>query len=244
MKQQKLKQLINPLALVAMTALLLLAVPLKTAFGKGFGAELSELFFDTYQEAKSYLDGLIAQTYGKEAPFVQEALDEALGVLGLSDPLIAEEQISEGVIAAERVFDLNQPPAVVRAAAVVKEVDRQRLRSHVGSVIGQEGQVAIQTKMDRVEVALQETQELGFLAEDAFSTQEAIKKMARQNVKNAELLGALQTEVINGRIDSQFEAEVLANISQTLDEEQKARFNRDLARVMARLRSASEATLF
>lgn len=219
-------------------------IPVPIARGYSFWSELNELFADTYGQAKVYLNGLLAETYSDQAPFVRDAINAALGPLELSDPLIVEERIKEGAIATGEVFDLSQPPALVRASAISKEVDRQRLRSHVASVIGQDGQAAIQMKLEQSSVTLEETQELGFLAEEAFSTQEAIKKIAQQNVKSTELLGALQAEAINSRIDTQFEAEVLSNISQTLDEERTIQQNRDLAGVATSLSLAAQATLF
>lgn len=236
------RKLTVPFALVA--SVLMFLFPTHIARGYSFWSELNDLFSDTYGQANIYLDGLLSETFGDQAPFVKEAIYSSLGVLELSDPLIVKEGIKEGVINSDNAFDLSQPPALVRASSISKEIDRQRLRSHVASVIGQEGQAAIQMKMDQVAVTLEETQELGFLAEDAFSTQEAIKKMAQQNVKNTELIGALQTEIINSRIDSQFEAEVLSNISQTLDEERTIRQNRDLAGAATSLSLAAGSALF
>lgn len=236
------KKFAIPLALSA-TVLLFPVLP-RTARGQSFWIELNDLFSETYTEAQSYLDSLIAETFGEDAPFVQAAVYEALGALGLSDPQILEESIREGVIEADDMFDLSQPPALVKASAWGREADRQRLRSHVASVIGQEGQEAIQMKLDQISFTLEETYELGFQALDALSTQEAIKAMALQNVRNTELVGALQTEVINSRIDAQFSDEVLGNISQTLDEERTIRQNRDLAGVATSLSLASQAALF
>jgi len=241
MKNMKRKFTIT---LALSTSAFVVLIPVQIAQGYSYWSELGELFSDTYGEAKVYLDSLITETFGEDAPVIQSAVNEALGVLEITDPLIVEEQIKEGVLNSDKEFDLSKPPAVVQASSIGKEVDRQRLRSHVASVIGQEGQAAIQTKMEQISITLEETQELGYAAEDAISTQEAIKKIAQQNVKNTELLGALQTEVINSRIDTQFEAEVLGNISQTLDEERTVRQNLELAGVATALSLAAQSTLF
>ncbi|NEP56931.1 MAG: hypothetical protein F6K31_07875 [Symploca sp. SIO2G7] len=226
-----------------------LCIPLISASAlaqSSYWSELGELFYDTYLEAKTYLDQLITEEFGEDAPAIQEAVDEALGALGLSDPLIVEEQIKEGVINLDEglELDLTKPPAVVRGSEFAKEVDRQRLRSHSSSVIGQEGQEFIQEKLSQISTTIVETQELGYAAEEAISTQEAVKKLALQNSKETELLGALHTEVINSRIDTQFNADVLANISQTLDEERKARLNDELNQAIIRTVQSSQAELF
>ena len=205
--------------------------------------ERSDLFADLYEESKIYLDQTIAQEFGEYAPVVQSAVDDALGILGISDPRLVRDRLEEGVITLDR-FDISQPPALVQSRELTKALERSRSRSHIASVIGQAGQQALQERLAQVSFTLEETQALGEAAISAISTQEAIKHMALQNVQETALIGALQMETLNNRIDNQFQAEALNNISQTLDEERRARLNRELARAAASLSQASQARLF
>lgn len=235
----------KPIIASTVTVFGLILTTAQTGFAQDLWGDLSELFYETYAEGKVYLDEWVAEQFGEYAPIFNEVLNDSLGASGMSDPLLVREQIQEGVIRLDRTFDLSHPPAVVQSGELIKELERERLRTHAAaSTLGREGQAAVREKMARVNETIFATQEFGYQAMEAFSTQEAIKQIAQQNASNAELLGALHQEIANGRTDEQIESQVLANVSQTLDEERKARINRELAAAAAHLSIASQSGLF
>ena len=229
-----------PLALI-LTSLSLLAAPIATS--QTFWMGLGEIFVDLYQQSQIYLDQTISQEFGEMAPLLQSAINQSLGALGISDPRVVRSGIEEGVIRLEQ-FDLSQPPPLIQSQELTKALGRERARAHVASVIGQSGQQALQERLAQVGFTLEETQALGDAAMSAISTQEAIKHIAQQNVQATSLIGALQMETLNSRIDNQFQLEALANLSQSLDEERRSRLNRELARATASFTHAAQARLF
>ena len=228
---------------IILGSLCLLGLAMYSPTAQAFWQDINDLFSETYAEAQNYLDSLIDDGFGDALPFVGGAVNSSLGEIDISDPLIVDQNIRDG-LPTRKTIDLTKPPERVEAELVIKEIDRQRSRSHIESVIGKEGQTVIKEKLDQVSSSITATQEYGSAAAQAFATQDVVKNMAQQNAINTELIGALHSEVINSRIDSQFSAEISANISQSLDEERALRQNRKLANVATSINLASHLRLY
>jgi len=110
--------------------------------------------------------------------------------------------------------------------------------------LSQSGQAATRDKITWMENTIGQVQQHADSAQVAVSTQDAIKAMAQQNARQSEVLGAVQSELLQSRQDTQLTNLNLANISQNLDQEARARRLQDLGSALDTLQISSQARLF
>jgi hypothetical protein len=139
---------------------------------------------------------------------------------------------------------LAQSDTVQAAAETANEIDRQLTRAQVDAVLSQSGQAATRDKITWMENTIGQVQQHADSAQVAVSTQDAIKAMAQQNARQSEVLGAVQSELLQSRQDTQLTNLNLANISQNLDQEARARRLQDLGSALDTLQISSQARLF
>lgn len=228
---------------LVLTASVLIAINIKPASALSLAEEITRFLEATYNEAETYLSDLIDDTFGDEAPYVERAVREALGELGVSDPRIVRDIITQTIGSDSDLFDLSLPPELIQAERAITEINRDRARAQVQSVLSKQGQEIAAQKLELVAETVLETDELAIAANEAEATQTVVKIVAAQTARKTQLLGASIQEQINARLDSQFQLEVMTDLSQTLSQMQSVERNRQLAGGAAALAQAAQINL-
>lgn len=232
------RQIVQTLSFVAI-ATGLMATPAMAFYG--FDA-FTALINAGFNELDSLFTELIDDTFGDNAPEIHAAVQEAQGALGLPDPIEVEERIqAELEYQIGGVLSLDPDNQTID---YTHGVDRGATRAQAGSILSQNGQQRVVERMQQVALT---TQEIGFHADNAqvaISTQAAIKEIAQQNARQAELLGTVELELINSRVDTQLGNLTMVNISETLDQERRHRLSQQQATVQTLQTLAVMAELF
>ena len=229
-------------ALLAATLLLAPATPAAATEGSFFG-DILGLFRQTFEDGVTQLQHTLDQRLGPLQPFIQPAIEGALGELGLIDPSQTRQSVAEQVV-IRNLGDIAQSDPIFQAQQLANEVDRQLTRSRISTVLSSEGQSNLNHQIDWVEQTIGRVHQEAGAAQVAVSTQEAIKAMAQQNAAQAEVLGAIQTELLQAQQDAQLSNLNLTNISQSLDRESAARRLQDRSGAIDTLRISAQARLF
>ncbi|NET38329.1 MAG: hypothetical protein F6K19_41095 [Cyanothece sp. SIO1E1] len=205
-------------------------------------SDLFALFEQTFSDVQDYLDKILADTLGPLQEEIQNVVDNALGELGLVDPNQARQDMKAQVRETTGdIFRLDPMAAGIQGA---NELDRQVTRAQVGSLLSEAGQAATRERIEWVENTVAQVGTQAKVAESAISTQQAIKQMAQQHANTAEVLGAVQSELLQSRQDAQMTNINLANISDTLDQETRSRHMGRLGNAIESLKISSQAGLF
>jgi hypothetical protein len=169
---------------------------------------------------------------------------ERRGEFGLVDPNQVRSDIAEELVST-LVGDLAHSDSIYAGLETANEVDRQLTRAQVDAVLGQSGQAAtFSDKITWIEDTIGQVQQHADSAQTAVSTQAAIKQMAQQNARQSEILGAVQSELLQSRQDAQLTNLNLANMSQNLDQEARARRLQSLGNALDTLQISAQARLF
>ena len=127
---------------------------------------------------------------------------------------------------------------------VANSLDQAAARQRAEPLIGEVGQPLLQDKLTHTSDALARIQAATEASFAATSTQESIKYLSQLNLETAELLGAMRLELMDSRVDSQYQSLNIANLSETLDEERRERLLAEESYIRSLIRSAENFTLF
>ena len=235
------RTVLAPFLLVAM-----LLTPMKPAAASPLDGTLDDLFGHVEQavnDAKSYLKETVSGYLEAIPDELDGVLNTALGELGLMDPNQARLDITHELQNATD-GDLAQSDPIQAGQELANELDRQITRAQVDTVLSNEGQTATRHKLSWVEDTLGQVEQHATSAQSAVSTQEAIKQMAQQNARHADVLGAVQSELVQSRQDNQLTNLNLTNISQSLDQQTRARQLQGLGNALDTLKISAQARLF
>ncbi|MEO0488012.1 MAG: hypothetical protein AAFZ49_00465 [Cyanobacteria bacterium J06659_2] len=209
-----------------------------TTFDDIFG-----IFRQAFEDAQAYIEQTLTDLTETLPGDMDGVIDNALGDLGLVDPNQVRSDIATE-LATTLEGDLAQVDGIQAAIETANEVDRHLTRAQVDAVLGQEGQAATRDKITWIEDTIGQVQHHADSAQAAVSTQDAIKQMAQQNARQSEVLGAVQSELLQSRQDAQLTNLNLSNVSQNLDQETRARRLRELGSAMDTLQISAQARLF
>ena len=234
---------------IAITSLLvttLMAAPIRPVAASQVDTTFTDifsLFRQSFESTKAYVEQTLADWIAPLPGDLQGVIQTTLGDLGLMDPNQVREVITEELTATlER--DLVQSDSLYASLELANEVDRQMTRAQVDAVLGQGGQSATRDKITWIEDTIGQVQQHADTAQTAVSTQAAIKQMAQQNARQSEILGAVQSELLQSRQDAQLTNLNLANMSQNLDQEARARRLQALGNALDTLQISAQARLF
>ncbi len=234
------------IALVPILATTLLVAPIKPAAASQVDTTLTDIFSifrQAFETSKTYVEQTISDLLTPLPGDLEGVIQNALGDLGLVDPNRARSEISTE-LATILEGDLAQSDSIYAGIETANEVDRQITRAQVDAVLGQTGQAATRDKITWIEDTIGQVQQHADSAQTAVSTQAAIKQMAQQNARQSEILGAVQSELLQSRQDAQLTNLNLANMSQNLDQEARARRLQALGNALDTLQISAQARLF
>jgi hypothetical protein len=201
------------------------------------------IFCQAFEISKTYVEQTISGLLTPLPGDLEGVIQNALGDLGLVDPNRVRSEISTE-LATILEGDLAQSDSIYAGLETANEVDRQLTRAQVDAVLGQTGQAATRDKITWIEDTIGQVQQHADSAQTAVSTQAAIKQMAQQNARQSEILGAVQSELLQSRQDAQLINLNLANMSQNLDQEARARRLQELGSALDTLQISAQARLF
>jgi hypothetical protein len=234
------------LALAPILAATLLLAPLKPAAASQVDTTLDDIFGifrQAFEDAKAYIERTVSDRLGSLPGGMDVVIKNALGDLGLIDPNRARSDIATE-LANTLKGDLSQSDGIQAGIETANEVDRQLTRAQVDSVLSRTGQAATRDKITWIENTIGQVQQHADSAQAAVSTQDAIKQMAQQNARQSEVLGAIQSELLQSRQDAQLANLNLTNISQSLDQETRARRLQQMGNAIDTLQISAQARLF
>lgn len=234
---------------IAITSILvttLMAAPIRPVAASQVDTTFTDifsLFRQSFESTKAYVEQTIADWIAPLPGDLHSVIQTTLGDLGLMDPNQVRAAITEELTTTlER--DLVQSDSLYASLELANEVDRQMTRAQVDAVLGQGGQSATRDKITWIEDTIGQVQQHADTAQTAVSTQSAIKQMAQQNARQSEILGAVQSELLQSRQDAQLTNLNLANMSQNLDQEARARRLQALGNALDTLQISAQARLF
>jgi len=233
-------------ALVPILATTLLVAPIKPAAASQVDTTFTDIFGifrQAFETSKTYIEQTLSGLLTPLPGDLEGVIQNTLGDLGLVDPNQVRSAIAEELTTIlER--DLVQSDSLYASLETANEVDRQLTRAQVDAVLGQSGQAATRDKITWIEDTIGQVQQHADSAQTAVSTQAAIKQMAQQNARQSEILGAVQSELLQSRQDAQLTNLNLANMSQNLDQEARARRLQELGNALDTLQISAQARLF
>ncbi|MDM9381759.1 hypothetical protein QUB80_13710 [Chlorogloeopsis sp. ULAP01] len=229
--------------------------------------------FQSYAgDLQTYLTNNITDTLKPIEPEAQSAINNATGALNVPNPIAAGKSVRDGMVwyYISDKFDNN---ATVRANLASNEVNRLITRGAVASVMGEEGQIRLKTKLEETERTLKEiddfSEETDKISEDFLQQARSIAtSIANTNPLGqiSALLGlnqsTLQQQSIRIQRDQlkitgenlgqtmqmnqfmQYSNLNLANISQQMEEANRARRVDTSTEAARLLRNASQVDLF
>ena len=233
-------------ALLPILATTLLVAPLKPAVASQVDTTFTDIFSifrQAFETSKTDIAQTISDLLAPLPGDLEGVVQNALGDLGLVDPNRARSAISEELTSI-LAGDLAQSDRIYAGLETANEIDRQLTRAQVDAVLGQSGQAATRNKITWIEDTIGQVQQHADSAQIAVSTQAAIKQMAQQNARQSEILGAVQSELLQSRQDAQLTNLNLANMSQNLDQEARARRLQALGNALDTLQISAQARLF
>ncbi|MEM8804451.1 MAG: hypothetical protein AAGF01_00165 [Cyanobacteria bacterium P01_G01_bin.38] len=230
-------------SLLAATLLLVPAKPAAASQVDTLFEDIFGIFRQAFEDAKTYIEETISEQLETLPGDMDVVIQNVRGELGLIDPNQARSEIADKIIETLE-GDLAKSDRVYAATETANEVDRQLTRAQVDSILSEEGQTATKEKITWIEDTIGQVQQHGDSAQVAVSTQEAIKQMAQQNSLESEVLGAVQSELLQSRQDSQLTNLNLTNISQSLDQETRARRLQQMGGAMDTLQISAQTRLF
>ena len=206
--------------------------------------EFTGLLNQTFQDLTGLLNDEIAEHYEPDvARLIQGTVNSAVGVLGFPAPY-ATAQGLEAQFSTLPQSEITLPVPASDIDSVQRELNRDLLRQHTETIIGQAGQEAALQRTEDVEALVLQTQGHADTAMTAISTQAAIKEMAQLQARSAELLGALHTETLQSRQDTATQSLAIADISESLDQQLIGRSLERRGEAVTTLRQAAAARLF
>ncbi|MFQ4140572.1 hypothetical protein PGN35_030075 [Nodosilinea sp. PGN35] len=233
-------------AFVPILATTLLVAPVRPAAASQVDTTFTDIFSifrQAFETSKTYIEQTLSGLLTPLPGDLEAVIQNALGDLGLVDPNRVRSAIAEELTTI-LAGDLAQSDRIYAGLETANEVDRQLTRAQVDAVLGQTGQAATRDKITWIEDTIGQVQQHADSAQTAVSTQAAIKQMAQQNARQSEILGAVQSELLQSRQDAQLTNLNLANMSQNLDQEARARRLQSLGNALDTLQISAQARLF
>jgi hypothetical protein len=226
--------------------------------------------FQSYAgDLQTYLANNLTDTLKPIEPEAQSAINNATGALNIPNPITTEKSIRDSMIwyYVSDKFD-NNP--TVRANLAGHEINRLITRSAVASALGADGQIRWKTKLENIEESVKKIAGLTSETEPLEGQLENLKNQALANIGQAtgaanflsSFLGLTQLQSVKIQQEqSKMMAEMLgqtmqtnqfllysnlnlANISQQIEESNRARRVDTSAEAARLLRTAAQSDLF
>ena len=181
--------------------------------------DFTDLVTDAYRELSGFINDAIADEFDPDiAALLQGTVNNARGVLGLADPNQLVKGIEDDLSTLPQA-DITQAVPGSTITRTARDLNRKLTTQQAATLLSQDGQQQTQDKLDDVAATVAQTEQHASNALAAISTQAAIKEMAQMHSRSTELLGAVHTELLQGRQDTAVQSLALADISASLDQQ-------------------------
>lgn len=179
---------------IALTLILSVSLPAqaanKTSNQQSSFVDDINSFFSSARQYVQQISQEFSHTFGKLSPEVQSAIKEAMGKLGIPDPIEAGKKI-EDVIAQQETNTLETAAGVLGVNARYGW-DEKFAKAQSQSILGKQGQeqmaVNRQTTVDAAQAIALEAQQ----SETDLTTQDLIRRQLKQNALEARAMAAMQ----------------------------------------------------
>jgi len=235
-------------------------------------AQVGEVWtdFQSYSvDLQNYLQNNLSENLKPVEPQTRSALTNATGELKIPNPITAGQRIRDDIF-INSISDRFENNSVVRSNLVSNEINRLITRAAVSGLLGEAGQIRTKTKLTNTERSLRDITEFAQEADDnsgslleKFTTFASSTDLAAKAISSlAELLGANQLQTIKIQQEQtkivaetfaqtlqtnqslQYSNLNLANISQQMEEENRARRVDTSTEAARLLRATSQIDLF
>ncbi|WP_041237811.1 hypothetical protein [Gloeothece citriformis] len=171
-------------------------------------------------------------------------LEDVTGELGIPDPIEARSQIQEKVDQAGETDD----PFIVNPELYGIELgnisDRSATALSVKTVLSQEGQEQMTEEIEQSSEVVQSILDTSDEAQSYNSTQDVVKALARINAQQSVITAMQHASSLRNRTDAQFTNLNLANISRSLDEQNRDKQAQSTVDGFLLLNLTSQSNLF
>jgi hypothetical protein len=240
----------------------LLAVPAMAQLGRVWTD------FQSYStDFQNYLRYNLSETLKPLETSSQNALSGATGELNIPNPIEAGDQVRKDITFFNSIPDKFENNQAIRSNTVTNEINRYLTRSSVQGMLGREGQIRMKNKLENTETSIKDIEQYsrdsdGFLSsiEQLFN---AAKDAATQNILGATKdqanlqLQSIKIQTEQSKIISenlyqtvlanqslQYSNLNLANISQQMEEANRARRVDTSTEAARLLRTTTQVDLF
>ncbi len=194
-------------------------------------------FFSTIRNYIQKLKTQFGQNWGELSEPVQAAIERATGELGIPDPFEAGQQIQ--VVVGEHSAELVKIPPQLQGHNARHEWNQQYTQAQSESTLGKEGQTAVKKTNQSVQNAVGDTASLASTAQQERITQNVMKKIAIQNAQQAIISHSIQAEVQKQTQALATSNLNLADMSESMNEQQRRQQFEEQTQVRQVLSSAA-----
>ncbi|MFB2834225.1 hypothetical protein [Floridanema evergladense] len=193
-----------------------------------------------FNQAENYISQALAEKIKPLEEAVnkdfQTAINSAIGVLGIPDPIATRKSVEETLS--------DSDVAVNPLERTTNEVDRQITRSTAAATLGTEGQQRTQQEITATKQSVDLVQQQAQQAQEEVVTQNVMKRIAQQNTQISAMLGALRNDSLQSAQRQELANINLTNISRSLDSQNQAKSNEMVGAGLETLKITSRAKLF
>lgn len=193
-----------------------------------------------FNQAENYISQALAEKIKPLEEAVnkdfQTAINSAIGVLGIPDPIATRKSVEETLS--------DSDVAVNPLERTTNEVDRQITRSTAAATLGTEGQQRTQQEITATKQSVDLVQQQAQQAQEEVVTQNVMKRIAQQNTQISAMLGAMRNDSLQSAQRQELANINLTNISRSLDSQNQAKSNEMVGAGLETLKITSRAKLF
>lgn len=176
--------------------------------------------FNQYKNLANQYVQQISDTVGTvTSGNLQQIVKQATGALGVPDPFAVGDQVEKTVSqTTDPGIGINP---VLQGRDAQNEVERQSSQSSSQWVLGQAGQTQMSQENQQTNQAMTNINQSDQVAQQSLTTQEIMRQISKQNAQNALIQQSLQAETQQASRQMAAANMNLANISGTLDTQQR-----------------------
>ncbi|BCL34442.1 hypothetical protein [Nostoc sp. MS1] len=218
----------------------LLAVPAMAQLGRVWTD------FQSYStDLQNYLRYNLSETLKPLETSSQNALSGATGDLNIPNPIAAGDQVRKDITFFNSIPDKFENNQAIRSNAVTNEINRYLTRSSVQGMLGKEGQIRMKAKLENTETSIKDIEQYSRDADGFLSSIEQLLNAAKDAATQS-TLGAtkdqanLQLQSI--RIQTEQSKIISENLYQTVLANQSLQYsNLNLANISQQMEEANRA---
>jgi DNA anti-recombination protein RmuC len=186
-----------------------------------------------------YVDDILGERLNSLSEQVQTDIftlvEDAKGRLGIPDPGEIRLRLEELVANENPTYDVEW---------AATEVERQLARAQAAETFSKQGQILQEERLERIQVSVEQTQQLGMEAQQDRATQDVMKRIAAQNTELGALLGSMYADQERIHRSGDLQNLQLSNISRTLDTQNRTQTAQTLGASFQVMRTAGFGRLF